>query len=270
MAVFGGSWCIWGNFRFNEVRLLKLPAAAARVRSTVVSCRSDERTSPAQVKLEIEQCYKLINRLGRGVVYLGSSRIEPGHSHYSQTQELAKEIANLLNCTSWSGAGPGLMDAATKGALEAGKPVGGLKIEKEAGQWTRTNHHPYLPAESYLTCRFFSARKHGLVDAVVRSSASEKTAVVALPGGFGTLDEVFEILTLIQLERLDSRHPVPFLLMNYDSFYTKMLSFLDDCESWGTLSKGEVASMWSVCNNNLEALSYLKQFYNLSGSSREG
>lgn len=59
----------------------------------------------------------------------------------------------LLDCTSWSGIGPGLMDAATKGALQAGKLVGGFKISKEAGEWTATNFHPYLPSDNYLTCR---------------------------------------------------------------------------------------------------------------------
>lgn len=52
------------------------------------------------------------------------------------------------------------MDAATKGALQAGKPVGGFKIGKEAGEWTASNYHPYLPSEVYLTCRLdISARK---------------------------------------------------------------------------------------------------------------
>lgn len=113
-------------------------------------------------------------------------------------------------------------------------------------------------------CRFFSARKHGLVDAVVRASNSDRTAVVGLPGGIGTLDEIFEILALIQLERIGSAHPVPVLLMNYDSFYSKMLGFLDDCEDWGTVNKGEVASLWKVCNTNSEALAYLAEFYSLS------
>jgi hypothetical protein len=54
------------------------------------------------------------------------------------------QIANLLDCTTWSGAGPGLMDAVTQGALLAGKPVGG---------WTASNFHPYLPSENYLTSR---------------------------------------------------------------------------------------------------------------------
>lgn len=102
-----------------------------------------------------------------------------------------------------------------------------------------------------------------MVDAAVRSSSSDRTGVVALPGGIGTLDEVFEILALIQLERIGSEFPVPFLLMNYDSFYSKLLDFLDDCEKWGTLSKGEVASLWKVCNNNSDALAYLADFYSL-------
>lgn len=224
----------------------------------------DERKSPDEVREEIKKCYELINRLGRGAVYLGSSRMGPSHSHYVQAQELAKEIANLLDCTSWSGAGPGLMDAVTQGAILAGKPVGGFKIGKEAGEWTASNFHPYLPSENYLTCRFFSARKHGLVDAVVRNNSFDKTAVVALPGGIGTLDEVFEMMALIQLERIGSKFPVPLLLMNYDSFYSKLLDFLNDCEGWGTVSKGEVASLWKVCNSNSEALAYLEEFYGIS------
>lgn len=107
-----------------------------------------------------------------------------------------------------------------------------------------------------------------MVDAVVRGSSSDRTAVVALPGGIGTLDEVFEILALIQLERIGSELPIPFLLMNYDSFYSKLLDFLDDCEDWGTVSKGEVASLCKVCDDNSEALAYLAEFYNLPFSKK--
>ncbi|KAL2568559.1 hypothetical protein AAZV13_18G073700 [Glycine max] len=148
----------------------------------------------------------------------------PSHSHYVQAQDLAKEIENLLDCTTWSG-GPGLMDAVTEGAMLAGKPVGGFKIGREAGEWTASNFHPYLSSENYLTCRFFPARKHGLVDAVVRNNSFDKTAVVALPCGIDTLDEVFEILALIQLEWIGSKLHVPFLLMNYDSFIQSCLNF---------------------------------------------
>ncbi|XP_022716807.1 probable cytokinin riboside 5'-monophosphate phosphoribohydrolase LOGL10 [Durio zibethinus] len=252
---YGVGFKLVNNFKAYKLGRVSL------CKSEFIDC--EVRTSPNEVRKEIEQCYELIHRLGRGVVYLGSSRMGPGHRHYSLTMELGREIANLLDCTTWTGAGPGLMDAAIKGALQAGKPVGGFKIGREAGEWTTSNFHPYLPSETYLTCRFFSARKHGLVDAAVRSSNSDKTAVVALPGGVGTVDEMFEILALIQLERIGSELPVPFILMNYDAFYAKLLDFLDECEEWGTVSKGEVSSLWKICDTNSDALAYLAEFYDL-------
>lgn len=102
------------------------------------------------------------------------------------------------------------------------------------------------------------------MDAAVRATSSEKTAVVVLPGGIGTLDEAFEVLALIQLERIGSILPIPLILMNYDSFYSKLLDFIDDCEDRGTVSKGEVASLWKICHTNSEALAYLAEFYGLS------
>uniref|UniRef100_A0A0E0KFY2 Uncharacterized protein n=1 Tax=Oryza punctata TaxID=4537 RepID=A0A0E0KFY2_ORYPU len=265
----------------------------------VAAAMEPERSSPHEVREEMARCFDLVRRLGRGAVYLGSSRVPPTHPQYLQAAELAREastssvplpslatfttlifniilifiphiikIARLLDCTTWSGAGPGFMDAANQGALEAGKPVGGFKIGKEAGEWTSSNFHPYLPSECYLTCRFFSARKHGLVDAAVRNCPTDRTAVIALPGGIGTLDELFEMMALIQLERIGSTLPVPFLLLNYDSYYSKLLEFLNDCEEWGTVAPGEVASLWKVCNGNHEALEYLAQFYDVPLAER--
>ncbi|CAL2254975.1 unnamed protein product [Prunus armeniaca] len=57
---------------------------------------------------------------------------------------------------------------------------------------------------------------------------------------------------------------VPFLLMNYDSFYSKLLGFLDDCEDWGTFSNGEITSLWKVCDSNSEALAYLARLGSLA------
>ena len=97
----------------------------------------------------------------------------------------------------------------------------------------------------------------------MRNDSSVKTAVVALPGGIGTLDGVFEIMALIQFKRIGSELPFPFLLMNYDLFYAKLLDFLNVCEGWITVSKGEVGSLWRVCDSNLEALAYLAEFYGI-------
>lgn len=107
-----------------------------------------------------------------------------------------------------------------------------------------------------------------MVDAAVRSTPTDRTAVVALPGGIGTLDELFEIMALIQLERIGSALPVPFLLLNYDSYYSKLLEFLNDCQEWGTVAPGEVASLWKVCDGNQEALEYLSEFYNVPTAQR--
>ncbi|XP_002981164.2 probable cytokinin riboside 5'-monophosphate phosphoribohydrolase LOGL10 [Selaginella moellendorffii] len=224
----------------------------------------ESRSSADEVRREILSCYDLVHKLGRGAVYLGSARTKPDHPHFLQAMELGREVALLLDCTSWCGAGPGLMDAATKGALEAGKPVGGFRIHNEGGVWTNTLSHPYMVSGTYLTCRFFSARKHGLVDAGVRNAPSDRTAFLALPGGVGSLDEIFEVLTLIQLRRIGSSFPVPFLLINYDGFYDHLLEFLATCREWGTVAEGEVEALWRVCRNNSEALDYLAEFYGIS------
>lgn len=261
----GGSGRRWRA----ESRPFNLLISSPRAASADLKLDVSQRSSPDEVKKEIQSCYELIQKLGRGAIYLGSSRVKDDHPHYLQAVALARDIARLLDCTTWTGAGPGLMDAAIKGALEAKKPVGGFKIVKESGEWIRSSFHPYLPSGSYLTCRFFSARKHGLVDAATRNKPSDMTAVVAFPGGIGTLDEVFEILALIQLDRIGSELPVPFILMNYDSFYSKLLEFMHECEKWGTIAEGETAPLWKVCSTNEEALEYLVNFYSIPQLQKE-
>lgn len=72
---------------------------------------------------------------------------------YAASRIKLLQVAVLLDCTTWTGVGPGMMDAVVKGALQAGKPVGGFKISKEAGEWTSSNFHPYLQNHVYYTCR---------------------------------------------------------------------------------------------------------------------
>lgn len=107
------------------------------------------------------------------------------------------------------------------------------------------------------------------MDAGVRNKSQDKTAFVALPGGVGTLDEIFEVLTLIQLGRIGSSKPVPFLVMNYDGFYSDLLRFLDRCGEWGTISVGELDGLWKCFSTNSEALDYLADFYEIDESNRE-
>lgn len=223
-----------------------------------------ERSSPEKVRAEMEECFDLVARMGRGAVYLGSARVPEDHPHFQAAQELARDVAAALNCTTWSGLGPGLMEAVTRGGQEANKPVAGFMILMEAGGARQASRrHPHLPDEVYRTLSFFSARKHGLVDAGVRRAAADRTAFFALPGGVGTLDEVFEVLALLQLRRMGSEHPVPFVVMNYDGVFDGLLAFLEqDMVRYGSLREGELEPHWKVCRTNAEALAYLDEFYN--------
>ena len=234
---------------------------AAGTNSSDVS--SSTRESPEAVAAEMRSCFGVVERMGRGAVYLGSARVPEDHPHFAQARALARDVAATYDCTTWSGLGAGMMEAVTRGGLDAGKPVAGFMILLEAGgarQASRT--HPYLPTHAYHTASFFSARKHGLVDAGVRVTENDRTAFVALPGGVGTLDEIFEVLALIQLRRLGTEFKVPFLIMNYDGCFDGLLQFLEkDIVEYGALGEEELKPHWRVCATNEDAMAYLNGFY---------
>nr|GEU79748.1 hypothetical protein [Tanacetum cinerariifolium] len=93
---------------------------------------------------KIEKFTRYANVPGIGSPALYVTKMGPGHEHYIQTKEMVRYEILVF------GAGPRLIDVATQAALEAGKPVGGLKIGKDANEWTSSNYHPYLPSHSYL------------------------------------------------------------------------------------------------------------------------
>jgi predicted Rossmann-fold nucleotide-binding protein len=234
--------------------------------------RRRRRESVDAISRELDTVYSLVESNGRGAIYLGSSRIKEGHDVFERSKRLATSVALLLECTTWSGIGPGLMDAVTLGGLEANGKASGILIlmgekEEQTGKITRqkTRKHPYLKESQYCACSFFSARKHGLVDAGVRDGKeSTKTAFFCLPGGIGTLDEFAEILTLFQLRRIGSEEKVPFVLMNYDGVFDKLLEFItESCVEHGLVNRGEMEEHLKVCSTNEEALAYLKEFYAL-------
>ena len=123
------------------------------------------RSSAAAVQKELLQCYSLIARLGRGVVYYGSTRLKESSPYWDQAVALGRDVATLLGSTTWSGGGPGMMEAATRGALQAGGEVGGIRIQREAGQTVRlVQGEHYLPKGHASFCHYLSPRKVALVD----------------------------------------------------------------------------------------------------------
>ena len=70
-------------------------------------------------------CYDVVARMGRGAVYLGSARVPEDHPHFAAARALARDVAATYDCTTWSGLGAGMMEAVTRGGMDAGKPVAG-------------------------------------------------------------------------------------------------------------------------------------------------
>ena len=121
--------------------------------------------------------------MGPCVTVFGSARYDASHPYYALGREVGQGIATL-GFTVMTGGGPGLMEAANRGAREAGGRSVGCNVELPHEQ----PPNPYL--DRSVTCRYFFVRKVLLF--------KYSYAFVALPGGFGTLDELFEALTLIQ------------------------------------------------------------------------
>jgi len=153
---------------------------------------------------EIERGFDALRDIDDGVSIFGSARIGEGHRWY----ELCREISACLVDHGFSiitGGGPGLMEAANRGAVEAGGLSVGLNIELPHEQQA----NPYI--NRGLQFHYFFARKLMFV--------RYARAFVIMPGGFGTLDEMFECLTLIQTNRIkhfpailvDSEHWRPLL-----------------------------------------------------------
>lgn len=103
--------------------------------------------------------------LGAGVVYYGSARLKADSPHFVMSRELGRLVSTLLGSPTWTGGGPGMMEAASLGAMDAGKAVGGIRIEREAGTKVRSAAQSYLKPECQVFCKFLSPRKVALVDA---------------------------------------------------------------------------------------------------------
>jgi len=132
--------------------------------------------------------FKAVEEIGRpGVTVFGSARVARDSVLYEQARELGRRLAEA-GFAVITGGGPGLMEAANRGAREAGGMSVGFNIELPHEQ----RGNPYLDVE--MTFRHFYARKTMLVKAA--------EGLVLCPGGFGTLDELFEALVLIQTGKI--------------------------------------------------------------------
>jgi uncharacterized protein (TIGR00730 family) len=149
-----------------------------------------------QVMAEFVEGFERLARIKPSVSFFGSSRITPDHPYYTKAAEIAEALSNA-GFSVVSGGGPGIMEAANKGAYQGKSPSVGLNIQLPHEQAA----NPYQDIS--LNFRHFFSRKVMFV--------KYASAYVVLPGGFGTLDELAEILTLVQTGKT---RRIPIILVN--------------------------------------------------------
>lgn len=147
-----------------------------------------------KIMAEFVEGFEKLSRIGPCVSVFGSARTKPGTRYYDLAQEIAfkltKEGYGII-----TGGGPGIMEAANKGAQLAGGKSVGLNIELPHEQYS----NPYIDTDKLISFDYFFVRKLMFI--------KYAQGFVVLPGGFGTLDELFEAMTLIQTKKI-GRFPI--------------------------------------------------------------
>ncbi|HEX7385705.1 MAG TPA: TIGR00730 family Rossman fold protein [Castellaniella sp.] len=161
----------------------------------------------ATIGQEMRVANKAFESIGPGISLFGSARIPRDHPFYKLGLELGARIARL-GVPVIAGGGPGMMEAANRGAFEAGGRSVGLNIHLPR----ETTNNPYQTDSLHF--EHFSSRKATFFE--------HSLAYVVLPGGFGTLDELFEAITLIQTHK---HPPVPVILVG-TAFWSGLISWI--------------------------------------------
>jgi uncharacterized protein (TIGR00730 family) len=157
---------------------------------------------------EFVEGFETLAQITRGVAVFGSARSQPGTPDFARAEAMGAAIAGA-GYTVITGGGPGDMEAANKGAMQAGGASVGLAIELPY----EPRPNPHLTKT--VTFRYFFVRKVMFVKYC--------RAFVIMPGGFGTLDELFEAVTLIQTTKIQ---PFPVILAGEDDYWDGLLDWL--------------------------------------------
>jgi uncharacterized protein (TIGR00730 family) len=211
--------------------------------------KTNDSWSVFKIMGEFVDGFENLSKIGPCVSIFGSARTKPDHPHYKLTVDVAEKIVEL-GFGIITGGGPGIMEAANKGAKNALGPSVGLCIELPFEQTV----NKFIDDDKSLDFDYFFVRK------VMFMKYAQ--AFVVMPGGFGTLDELFEALTLIQTKKAEK---FPVILVGK--------SFWDGCITWikqELLTNNQYISkidldLFSVVDSPNEVANILNEFYDKKG-----
>lgn len=194
-----------------------------------------------RIMAEFVDSFETLSQVGPAVTIFGSARIRPSDPYYQKAVTLGKELAKQ-GVAVITGGGPGLMEAANRGASEGkGKSVG-LNIELPFEQ--KPNRYANVPIHFH----YFFSRKVCFVKYSV--------GFIFMPGGFGTLDEFFEILTLIQTQRI-SRFPV---ILYGRRYWTGLLKWIKGTVMKNGYISPEDLDLCTLTDDTEEAISVIQDY----------
>ena len=184
--------------------------------------------------------FRTLHFTGPCITVFGSARFHEDNIYYSKAREIVKRIAELGFATV-TGGGPGIMEAANRGAFECGGVSVGCNIQLPFEQKT----NPYL--SKAITFEHFFVRKVILV--------KYSYAFIIMPGGFGTMDEFFEILTLVQTKTVTN---FPIVLFGKE-YYQPLLEMIEWMVEQGTISKEDL-SLVLLTDDAEEAMDHIQTY----------
>lgn len=188
--------------------------------------------------------FETLSEVGPCVSIFGSARTKPGHPNYETGRKLAAALVDK-GFGIITGGGPGIMESANKGAHEAGGISVGLNIDLPHEQ----SANPFIDKEHLINFDFFFVRKVMFV--------KYAQALVVLPGGFGTLDELFESLTLIQTKKATM---FPVILMG-SAFWSGLIDWIKNTMlEAGNISEKDL-ELFHVTDDIDEAVEIIASFY---------